>query len=167
MSSDGELGLSVRAIEDDDRAWLHETVLATWRSNRMWVSGRLVDDVSALPGLLAERAGERVGYVLVTPDAEGAQVIALESLQPRRGVATALLAGLQEEARRLGWSRLWLTTTNDNLDAIRLYQRRGWELVAFHRDSVTAGRRLKPEIPERGAYGIAIRHELEFEAPTR
>jgi ribosomal protein S18 acetylase RimI-like enzyme len=158
-------GLTVRSIAEPDRAWLRETILETWCSNRMWVAGRLVENVSSLAGYLAEWKGERVGYALVAVDERGAQLLVLESLRPREGVATALLEELREQARRMGWPRLWLMTTNDNLDAIRLYQRRGWELVGFHRDSIAPGRELKPEIPERGAYGIPIRHELEFEAP--
>lgn len=42
----------------------------------------------------------------------------------------------------------------------------GWELVALHRDAVTAWRALKPEIPDVGDYGLPIRHELEFELST-
>jgi Acetyltransferase (GNAT) family len=36
-----------------------------------------------------------------------------------------LLAAVAEEAVRRGARRLWLITSNDNLDALRFYQRRG------------------------------------------
>ena len=62
-----------------------------------------------------------------------------------------------------GCRRLWLITTNDNLAALRFYQRRGFELVAVHRRAVAAARRLKPEIPLVGAHGIPIRDEIELE----
>jgi len=39
--------------------------------------------------------------------------------------------------------------------------------VALHRDGVTAGRRLKPGIPELGLDGIPLRHELELELRLR
>jgi ribosomal protein S18 acetylase RimI-like enzyme len=84
-------------------------------------------------------------------------------LSRREGIGTALLAAAADEARRARCARAWLITTNDNLDAVRFYQRRGWDLVALHYDSVTAGRGLKPELPEVGDYGLQIRHELEFE----
>ena len=87
----------------------------------------------------------------------------LHSLEPGFGVGTALLDGAACEARRHGCRRARLITTNDNVEAIRFYQSRGWEWVAFHRDALAASRRLKPEIPEIGAHGIPIRHELEFE----
>ncbi len=60
-----------------------------------------------------------------------------------------------------------MTTTNDNVDALRFYQRRGWNLAALHEDAVTRARRLKPEIPLVGDHGIPIRHELELEGPRR
>jgi hypothetical protein len=56
-----------------------------------------------------------------------------------------------------------LITTNDNLDALRFYQRRGLRLVGLAPDAVAASRRLKPGIPEIGAYGIPLRDELTLE----
>jgi hypothetical protein len=59
---------------------------------------------------------------------------------------------------------VWLTTTNDNLDALRFYQRRGFRLSALRAGSVDASRRtLKPELPEHGSYGIPMRDELDLE----
>jgi GNAT superfamily N-acetyltransferase len=67
------------------------------------------------------------------------EVVALEALSRREGIGTALLTAAADEARRAGCARAWLITTNDNLDAVRFYQRRGWDLVALHRDDVTPG----------------------------
>jgi ribosomal protein S18 acetylase RimI-like enzyme len=64
-----------------------------------------------------------------------------------------------------GQGRLWLVTTNDNLDALRFYQRRGLTLVALRPGAVAVGRKLKSSIPAVGAYGIPLRDELEFELP--
>jgi hypothetical protein len=54
-------------------------------------------------------------------------------------------------------------TTNDNLAALRFYQRRGMRLVAVHAGAVAEARRLKPSIPLVGQHGIPIRDELELE----
>jgi ribosomal protein S18 acetylase RimI-like enzyme len=56
-----------------------------------------------------------------------------------------------------------LVTTNDNTPALRFYQRRDFDIVAFHRNAVTEGRALKPTIPDVGFDGIPIRHEIEME----
>jgi ribosomal protein S18 acetylase RimI-like enzyme len=154
--------VSVRPVEDSDRDWLRET-LTQLGQLRIVSRGRLTEDAGKLPGFLAERGGSKVGYALVRIDRGELEVVALEALSRREGLGTALLTAAADEARRAGCARAWLITTNDNLDAVRFYQRRGWDLVALHRDSVTAGRKLKPELPEVGDYGLPIRHELEFE----
>jgi len=60
--------------------------------------------------------------------------------------------------------RLWLVTTNDNVDALRFYQRRGFCLVCVHRGAVDHSRaHLKPEIPLAGNNRIPLRDELELE----
>ncbi len=59
---------------------------------------------------------------------------------------------------------MWLTTTNDNLDALRFYQRRGFRLVALRPGAVDVARRdLKPELPDIGTHGIPMRDELDLE----
>jgi hypothetical protein len=57
----------------------------------------------------------------------------------------------------------WLITSNDNIRALRFYQRRGWDMVALYRNAVDESRKLKPEIPQRGDHDIPVRHEIEFE----
>ena len=55
-------------------------------------------------------------------------------------------------------------TTNDNLRALRAYQRYGMRLVALRPGAVDeARRRLKSEIPVTGLDGVPIRDELELE----
>jgi hypothetical protein len=74
-----------------------------------------------------------------------------------------LLHAVAETARTAGARRLKLVTTNDNLDALRFYQRRGWRIVGVHAGAVALSRRIKPVIPEHGAYNIPIRDEIELE----
>jgi ribosomal protein S18 acetylase RimI-like enzyme len=158
--------ITTRQIDDGDRAWLRDA-LEAWGMRRLVSRERLTEDASTLPGFLAERDGERVGLVLVRVEDGELEVVAIESLDPSRGIGTALLRAAEAEAERQGCTRAWLITTNDNLDALRFYQRRGWDWVAFHLDAVTRGRRLKPEIAEAGEYGIPIRDELELERRIR
>jgi hypothetical protein len=54
-------------------------------------------------------------------------------------------------------------TSNDNIRAIRFYQRRGFDMRAVHLDAITEARKLKPTIPLLGYDGIPVRHEIEFE----
>jgi GNAT superfamily N-acetyltransferase len=47
------------------------------------------------------------------------ELVLLEALEQGRGVGTALFEAIAEVARRLNSRRLWLVTTNDNVDALR------------------------------------------------
>jgi ribosomal protein S18 acetylase RimI-like enzyme len=159
--------IDIRPIADGDRPWIERAMRDEWGSEAVVSRGRLTEQPSALPGFVAERGGNRLGFVSLRDDGDEMEVLVLMCVVKYEGAGTALLRAAEEEAVRRGSRRLWLITTNDNLDAIRFYQRRGWELVALHRDALAESRRLKPDIAEIGDFGISLRHELEFEAPLR
>lgn len=116
-----------------------------------------------LPALIARDSdGTPVGALTYHLDRDALEVVTLDARPRHRGAGTALLDAAEQEARRLGLSRVWLVTTNDNLDAQRFYQRRGMRLVAVNVDAVEAARRVKPSIPVTGEYGIPVRDELVF-----
>ena len=73
-----------------------------------------------------------------------------------------LIEQVKDIARSVGCKRLWLITTNDNMHAVRFYQRRGFMLVAVHRNALAVSRKLKPEIPLIGVDGIPLRDEIEL-----
>jgi hypothetical protein len=59
---------------------------------------------------------------------------------------------------------LWLISTNDNLNALKFYQKRGFSLVKLYKNAVNETRKkIKPEIPLIGENGIPIRDEVELE----
>jgi GNAT superfamily N-acetyltransferase len=127
------------------------------------VSRGVLRDPLRLPGFVARSAGVPVGLVTYHVVDGEFEVVSING----PGVGAVLLDAAVDQARRLGCRRAWLVTTNDNVRALRFYQRQGWDLVALHRDAVTEGRRLKPSIPERGEDGIPLRHELELELLLR
>ena len=99
-------------------------------------------------------------------DDDSCEITLLDSPLEGRGGATAVIAAIAGECRRRGLARLWLITTNDNVEALGFYQRRGFVLVALHRDAIADARRLKPEIPMIASNGITIRDEFELELPS-
>jgi ribosomal protein S18 acetylase RimI-like enzyme len=113
------------------------------------------------PSMVAEEGGRVVGVATYVVDGASCELLTLH-VEPRgRGVGTALVEAV---AAASGCSRLWLITTNDNVDALRFYQRRGFRLTALHPGGVDDARaRLKPEIPSVGDHGIPLRDELELE----
>jgi GNAT superfamily N-acetyltransferase len=154
--------LVVRPIEEADRAALRELLTDLWGVPVVAAHGTVFEPAT-LPGFLAERDGRRVGVLTYEARAGTLEVVTIDAFPPQGGTGTALLEAAAGAARERGCRRMVLTTTNDNLDALRFYQRRGFRLVAVRPGGVDASRRLKPEIPLTGAYGIPLRDELELE----
>jgi GNAT superfamily N-acetyltransferase len=144
-------------------AWIAERLRESWGSNMVVSRGRL-RDAARLPALVCRREGELVGIATYEVGGDGdCELVTLDAFRRRDGVGTALLEAVAEEARSRGCRRVWLVTTNDNVDALRFYQRRGLRLVAVHAGAIDAARRLKPEIPRVGEHGIPIHDEIELE----
>jgi RimJ/RimL family protein N-acetyltransferase len=116
-------------------------------------------------GVIALRGEEWVSVATYRVEGNDCEITLLDSVVERRGGGTAVIAAIADECRRRGLSRLWLITTNDNVDALGFYQRRGFVLAALHRDAIAESRRLKPEIPLVASNGIPIRDEVELELP--
>jgi len=152
---------SVRPIEPSDRDWLREVLAPRWGGPWQAYGGELVDAARA-DGLLAcDAASVRAGFLLHRPVAVGWEIVLLDAFQPGRGIGTALVGACETAARAAGASRLAVMTTNDNLRALRFYQRRGFKLVALRPGAVDAARcELKASIPETGEHGILICDEI-------
>jgi ribosomal protein S18 acetylase RimI-like enzyme len=157
--------MEVRRVRPDDRDWIIETVSGSFGSTRMVSRGQLHADVSTLDGYIVESDSRPVGCGLWREIEGDTELVVLVTTYRGAGAGTALLDAIVEHARAAGWKRLWLVTTNDNTDAIRMYQRAGWDWVDFRRNAVSDSRHLKPELPDTGAHRIPIAHEIEFEFP--
>jgi len=156
-------GLTLRPLAPADRPWLREWMRSRWGSEWMAVRGELYR-MDELPGMAAEMGGEVVGLATYRIDGAECELMSLDSLRERRGIGSALVEAVTGLARAAGCARLTLVTTNDNLNALRFYQKRGFRLRALRPGAVDAARReLKPEIPLLGEHGIPIRDEIELE----
>jgi ribosomal protein S18 acetylase RimI-like enzyme len=125
--------------------------------------GELVEPIDH-PAFLAWTDGELVGVATYVVGDGATELLTLHADDQFSGIGSALLDAVMEAARQAGSTRLWVVTTNDNVDALRFYQRRGFRLARVRPGAVDESRRvLKPEIPTVGAYGIPLRDELELE----
>jgi GNAT superfamily N-acetyltransferase len=158
----GQPTIRIRAAEAADAGQVAELLRGSWGSTTV-ISRARAHDAAGLPALLAVEGEDLVGLATFNLEGEECELVSLDAFRRRSGIGSALLARMVQEARARRCRRLWLITTNDNIDAIRFYQRRGMRLVAVHRGAVDEARMLKPSIPEVGEYGIAIHDELEFE----
>jgi ribosomal protein S18 acetylase RimI-like enzyme len=156
--------LEVRAVTDEHRAQLTEILAREWGTNEI-ISRDQVHDLSRSPALFCVEGERVVGLATYAISGGECELLTIDAFETQRGIGSRLLEAVAKRARAAGCRRLWLITTNDNLDAIRFYQRRGLQLIAVHPGAVDEARKLKPQIPLVGNYGIAIRDELEFELP--
>jgi ribosomal protein S18 acetylase RimI-like enzyme len=154
--------VTIRAFTDADRPWA-ERLLGDGFGGRLQVRLGAVIDPLACPGLVAEREGERAGIVTYEAEGDDVEVVYIEVTTEHAGIGTGLLDAV---TARTGARRLWLVTTNDNLDALRFYQRRGFRIARVRPGAVDEARKtLKPSIPEVGNFGIPIRDEIVLERP--
>jgi len=156
------LQFEIVRISPELRKWAVDLIKDHWGATEIVTRGR-IHDTAKLPGFIAVLRGEPVGLVTYQIDGDQCEMVSLDSLMEGIGVGTALVGSAAAEAREQGCRRLWLITTNDNLDAIHFYQKRGFHLVAVHRDALEETRRLKPQLPLTGIDGIPLRDEIEME----
>ncbi len=157
-------GLNIRPIEPRDFTWVREELKRNWGATQISSRGKWFD-ADRLPGFIAERGVSRVGLVTHTPPERGeeCEVVTLSCAEQGQGAGGLLLGACEAAARNAGCTRVFLTTTNDNLHALGFYQRRGWRLVAVHRGAMDKARMVKPEIPRMGQSGIPMHDEIELE----
>jgi GNAT superfamily N-acetyltransferase len=156
---------TIRPLRDDEREELARVVAESWGSSSL-VSRGTVHDARDLPCLVATDGSRWLGVAAYRFAGDECELVLIEAFERGRGTGTALLDAAIREARAAAAKRLWLVTTNDNLDALRFYQRRGMRLVCVRPGAITQARQLlKPEIPLTGDHGIPIRDELELELP--
>jgi GNAT superfamily N-acetyltransferase len=154
--------VAVRPAEPGDRSWI-EAFLAERHLARAARRGELVVplDHPMLVALADDRPAGLLTYIIADGECE---ILTLYVTRQWQGIGTALVEAIGDVARSAGCVRMWVLTTNDNVDALRFYQRRGFRLRALRPGAVDASRRdLKPEISRIGEHGIPLRDELELE----
>jgi len=152
--------VAIRPYRESDRPWA-ESLLDEFGGPLQARHGELID-VLELPGFTAERDGQRVGLLTYRRKNGECELAFIAVLERQHGIGSALLDALRQEVGDC--ERIWLVTTNDNLEALRFYQRRGFRLSALRAGAVDESRRrLKPQISTVGDFGIPIRDEIELE----
>jgi len=167
---------NIRPLERSDREWVAHFLDERWGTTQIVSRGKAVYG-HLLPGFIAERnmtpaeddaeteevVPENIGLITVHIGDRECEITTLNSLSESIGVGTALVEAVENWAREAGIERLWLVTTNDNLAALKFWQKRDYELVTVHRNAIAEARRIKPQIPITGLDGITIRDEIELE----
>ena len=156
------MAFQVKAISAADKAWLYQQLIHDWGSE-MVVSRGVVHHAGNLAGFIAFIDDNPVGSITYDIVEGHCEIVTINATIAGQGIGSQLIEVVKAMAIEENCHRLWLITTNDNIDAIRFYQKRGFAMVAVHRNAILESRKLKPSIPEIGNYNIPIRDEIEFE----
>jgi GNAT superfamily N-acetyltransferase len=151
--------LEIRAATAGDREAIVALLRDRWGGETMVVHDTVYRPAD-LPAFVAVDGPDLVGLVTYEPGPESWHVLSLDSLVSGQGNGSALLDRVENAARAAGSLRIELVTTNDNVDAMRFYQRRGYRIAFIDPGGVDRARRTKPSIPLIGFHGIPIRDEL-------
>ena len=153
--------IRIRPIDEGDRPMLAWLVAELWGSEIVAVHGSSLRPAE-LGGFIAERSGRVAGLLTYQLVGDMLEIVTLNAIDRRAGIGTMLIEAAVGQARRLGCHEIRLTTTNDNIDAIRFYQRRGFRMAELRPGAVDQSRQRKPQIPRVGDYGIPLRDEIDL-----
>lgn len=158
--TESKVEFEIRPITD--RAFLDQLLRLRWSGGALMLRGKIVHpkDVEALA---AYHDGRLAGVATWRLEGPVIYLATLNNITEQRGVGVALLEAVMKLGRRKGSALLRVIVTNDNLNALGFYQRRGFRIVAVYPGAIDTIRTLLPNIPTMGANRIPIRDEIELE----
>lgn len=154
--------MDIRAVSPQNRTNINDFIKSRWFSEDMVVRGEIVN-MTILPVFAAYEEGTIKGLITYRINGSECEIMSLDSLIEKQGIGTTLLNKVIETAAQRKCTKVKLITTNDNINAIRFYQKRGFDMVHLYHNSIDISRKLKPSIPVLGDFDIPIKHEIEFE----
>ena len=154
--------MNTRRIMPEDLPRLRQFWVEHWGADFMVVHGRIFRP-EQLNGFVVEEHDEWISLVTFIILDNECEITSLDSLREGKGLGTILVNQVVDEARANNCRRVFLITTNDNLNALGFYQKRGFELSKLYRGAINASRRIKPNIPLVGENNIPLRDEIELE----
>ena len=112
--------VTIRPIEPADRPVVRRLQVELWGAETA-VGHGMVWRPAELDGFLAVALDDVVGMLTYTPPDETGtfEIVTVDALRQHDGIGTLLLEAAVAHAAEAGAKRVVLTTTNDNVDALR------------------------------------------------
>lgn len=134
-----------------------------WFTTDMVLRGELID-MTKVDGFAAYENGEMCGLVTYRfKDDTTLEILSIDSNVENGGLGSMLMETMVCYASEHDCRRMCVVTTNDNLNALRFYQKRGFIIKEVRSDIIEKDRQLKPQLPVIGYNGIPINCEIELE----
>jgi GNAT superfamily N-acetyltransferase len=116
-----------------------------------------------LEGFIASIEGQRIGLATYyVHNDDSLELITIDALVQGKGIGSKLLLAVEEKAKTLNCKQIIVVTTNDNIDALAFYQKRGYLISTISYDAIAEARKIKPTIPLIGNHGININCQIEL-----
>lgn len=158
-------GIVIKHDDHENQSEIEFFLAKHWGSKNIVSRGKIID-ASRLPRIIArDKNGSLMGLATYSIDFDGksCELVSIDAVVQNLGIGSKLLHAVEDETRKAGCKRLWFITLNDNPEAVAFYVKKGYRLVAVHLHAVDTSRKLKPQIPQIGKHGIALKDEWEFE----
>lgn len=153
--------MTVRPIRENDRPMVEKILFRRWGPPGV-VTRRTMHRAQTYPGFLAQSRSRIVGLITYRIDGRRCEIVTLDALRKGHGIGSRLLTAVERHAKGANCREAWLITTNDNLRALRFYQRRGWQIRCIYPGAIEGSRKIKSSIPKVGLHGIPLRDEIEL-----
>ena len=151
-----------KRISTSDRTLVDEFIRQQWYTTTMIIRGKEVD-MTQTDGFYVKEQEDIIGLITYFVSDDVLEVISLNSLRENQGIGTKLVDAVIREAKDRKLKKILVVTTNDNINAIKFYQKRGFDMACLYHNALDISRKIKPEIPLIGDHSIPLRHEIEFE----
>lgn len=153
--------IKIQPITKKNREIVNEILLKEWNSLFMIVRGKKIS-LNEIDGIIAYDGENIIGIITYLLYDDTLEIISLNSLYEGKGIGTLLIEEVKKKTREEGKSNIKVITTNDNINAIKFYQRRSFIISNVYINSIEKYRKIKPNIPQKGIFDIPIRDEIEF-----
>ena len=155
--------MKIAAVEEKDKDWVREVALKEYGAKHCVFLGRKFFPEN-LPGFYAENERlQKVGLITYEINEDTCEIMTLNAFKAFQGIGNRLIKAVFQKAKEQHCKKIIVRTTNDNLDALRFYQRRGFQLVKIYPKSFDIDRKIKPAIPKIGCYQIPMNDAIELE----
>ncbi len=146
-------------LDSNDFETVKEIIIKEWGSDYVIVHGDIIHPAE-LPGYKVMQDEKLVGLVTCLIKGQECEIVTLNSFRKGEGVGDALMQVVESYALSHQCNTCTLVTTNDNLNALGFYQRRGFYISEVRPGAVDEARKVKMSIPKVAENGIPIRDEI-------
>jgi N-acetylglutamate synthase-like GNAT family acetyltransferase len=122
-------------------------IIKGWGSDIIVSRGK-IHRTEDLDGVLVYENQKIIGLGLYYIKNNECEIVLLETFIENKGIGTQIIERIKIIAQENNCKRIWVITTNNNINAIKFYQKRGFHFTNIYINAMDESRKIKPEIPK-------------------